>query len=160
MQNAIVEAEKTVPDTACVEEQADIEFVLYKVADLVKEMSKSVEKARKRRVYLMCIFFASTGREEPIRTDYVTSTPKVTYIPRLPSATNAEQRSEFQELLRYFGVNEEAIVGDLLRPHWPSYLDFVEKCNEKGVALPPGVLPERFPVYDVIHRSTKRPLND
>lgn len=158
IQNAVNEADQDLKDTVCVEEQADLEFVLYKCDQLISEFRKTVERARKRRVYIMCIHFANTGRTEPVRTDYVTASPRVTYMPRLPSASNTNQRGEYQELLRTFGVPEEAIVQDLFRPHWPSFFEYVKQCEETGKPLPHGVMPERFPQYEVTHRSTKKSI--
>lgn len=153
-------ASQAVTESMPMEEAADAEFVYYKAVQLIEEFLKENRAAQKRYCYFTCIKFIAAASLNPnlgnVKTDYVTATPDVTMMPRIPSETNPKEREEYHTFLAHFGINAEAVQFGVVRPHWPGVLEMIKERQANGQPLPPGTIAtQTFPQYSIRHTPRK-----
>lgn len=131
---------------------------LYATREMEKVVKEMVSRLRKRRDFLekaICLIWQKDSPDgEPIRTDYCTATPKPTVTPKLPTYKN--DPDAYIRLMQYFGVSYDAAKAEVLRPHWPAFVEFFADILAEGKPIPEGIDPSvMYPVFNVTVKSKK-----
>lgn len=136
-----------------IEESADLHYAISRAFDVVEDTLKHLRQLKTLSEKLVCLKWALLPSGDNIKTDYVTATPKVVEMPKIPSQKSDPEG--YKKLLQYFNCPEELLDKDLLRVHWPSLSLLVEEHAAEGKPLPPGCDPSTtYPIYSV--RQLKR----
>lgn len=118
LESALKDVDELYSELDTLEELADYELALLELTNMLIHLNKQVGHRKRRIVYLMCIMYVQRGMLQPIRTPYITCTPKCTMMPKLPSPTNINERVNYQKLLSSLGVPEESITYGTVVPSW------------------------------------------
>lgn len=143
----------------CTEETelADAAFALEKSAELIKDARKEIDKVGKLAKYKTCLVWTQNQLEiqdaQPIRTAYCTATPKVDmYVPMPTKKGN----SGWDELMEHLGIPGWVADAELVRPHYPSMLEYTTECFAQAKPIPPGMdIEKKIPLHDLKFRRTK-----
>jgi len=148
-----------------VEDVADFDLVCAKVNDLLQDAAKQTRALGRYSTKITCLVWQRNALEtnnfDPIRTDYVTASPDVVQMPKVPS--HRQDPEAYATLCRSLGMPDEAIEDRTIQPHWPSLLEKVRKAMRQGLAPPAGLDPNvSFPEYSVrrLTRGKKEILDD
>lgn len=119
-------------------EIVDCIAILKKAEELMKDAKSEILKGYEIFEKVACHIYVKAGiTGEPIRTDWVTGSPDAKTIPKLPTIKNNPK--EYEELLKFFGVSEQAIHSEAFRPHWPGMVEYITNCEANFQPLPPGI---------------------
>jgi hypothetical protein len=134
-------------------EIADVKFVMRKIDDLLEEMHKRSKASNEVLDRLVCAKWALQETTEPVRTEYVTITPRIKLATKLPK----KGEPEYEELMREFGVTDpDLLVNDSVRPHWPGVMNYITELTALGKPLPKCIKQETtYPVYSTVVKEKK-----
>lgn len=151
---AIHEAMRTETD---MKELADIAYATREAVKFVEEIRKDLNKINDVAQKLGTLAWTKLSPDgEPIRTDYCIGTPKVHQGASLP--TKDKDFESYEKLMNYIGIPYELYGGEyeVVRPHWPGFIEWLSDRAEQGEPLPPGVDPERkYPIFKLSCRKVK-----
>jgi|694.fasta_scaffold84573_2 hypothetical protein len=157
---ALKDAAGQTHESSTIENDADHEYCLSEALSLVENLKKLMNKERSRLVKNVCTKWQERGIPEPVRTEYLTSTPYITVMPKLPSPTSADTRLAYQEMLKSFGMNFDAVSFDLFRPYWPGFSTYVAELQSQGKPIPPGCKPASFIKFDLKHAKKRKGVTE
>ncbi len=138
-----------------IESATDAIGVLKKSFDMVKDLKMEVDKATEQLEKVVCaLYMRGDSIGEPIRGMWVTGSPGGKTRLKLPS----KQSPEYTKFLKDIGVDGPSASAGLVRPHWPSVQEYLNKLEEEGAKLPAGVADPNqseteFAVRCVFHRD-------
>lgn len=136
-------------------ELADWVYALRESYTFVDNLRKDIKAAMETCEKLACLFWIEMQDGDPIKTEYVTATPKVKMIASIPS--KKKDPEQYAKLMNFLGVDEKLYDEiEVVRPHWPGFVEMVSQLAEKGLPLPDGIDPTKtFPQYSLIVRKQK-----
>lgn len=139
-------------------ELADISYALLKSEQALVDLAKEIRMFKEIVDKSLCALWVQSGNPDPIRTEYVTASPGVKMMASLPRHNSDPER--YAALMKYLGVKAEFSQGvdgkDLVRPHWPGFVEHLTQLAEQGKPLPPGIDADKtYPVYQVSLRAKK-----
>lgn len=128
-------------------ELADTAFAMREISQLADHIRKRAEAIQALAEQLACMLALRDMDGEAIRTDYVTATPHVQQVARVPNSREPERYRLFME---HLGVPEELWhrpttdhdvleKKEIVRLHWPGVLQYLTECAEQGLPVPPGM---------------------
>jgi|TARA_R100000501_G_C2614974_1_gene108738 hypothetical protein len=133
-----VDFDKFVVERLCEEEElVDLGIIGRDLESLLDELRKEV-KARKELVSkVLAVAITKDALNNPhsdVRATGTlgTATPDVKVQPILPKRSDAK----YADLLKHFGVNEEAINRGLLSVHWVKFGDYLTELTREGKNAP------------------------
>ena len=144
-----------------IEEKVDLLYSVEQMLDILEDAKKHCRAMVSTLQKIICLQYAlQSVTGEPVRTDYVTASPMVNNSPRIPSRKTEPEA--YKALMDALGINEEVYNNDMVRPHWPGFVDFVQMKQLEGVALPDHVkeIMKPSPIYSVTLRKKKGVLDD
>lgn len=116
----------------------DSGFLCREIASICQDLKVNCE-ARQHLIgkYLAARAGSAAMQEEvlELKGELATASPTVQSKPNIPSPGSAE----YNELLRWCGVNDETIQRNLIRPSFTSLQDTVTRFTIEGKPLPPGL---------------------
>lgn len=138
---------------------ADADYAISRCAELADNIKSKVRKLEELSQQIVCLRWMMQDDGEPIRTDHVTCSPRMTTMGRLPS--KHKEPEKYEAALKALGVSDEAVKGDLFRVHWPSLVYYMESLAEEGKPLPEGIdYKSTYPVYKCTRRKKKGVLEE
>lgn len=146
-------------------ELADAAYALRKAGELLEDTRKEVKRVEELAIKIACVLWVRDPANlngKPIKTQYVTASPNVVDMPRLPS--RRENPNQFFELLTALGVPQHLQGTDdessIIVPHWPGLLKHVEQLAGEGKPLPAGLdSTATYPVYKMTLRGGNVPID-
>lgn len=143
---------KEIHETGDAAELADQLLVIDKVTKLLDDVEKKMRGTRDLAERLLCILWVKDGDAEPIRTEYVTASPKVRMAAQIPK----KGTPEYESLVTHLGIRKDIADGDVVRPHWPGVVEYLTDRLTRGLPLPEGIDPTKtYAVYSVALRPKK-----
>ena len=141
-----------------IENSADIDFALSKCHEMADESAKRLKKLNELSAAILCLKWMTSSTDgEPVRTELVTSTPRMTSMVQIPS--KYKEPEMYKQMMMALGASEEAADEDIFRVHWPTLVEHIAVLEEKGLPMLPGVDPKKtYPVYKVTRRKRKEIL--
>jgi hypothetical protein len=146
------------------EDQTDLAYVVREILALSEDVRKELEKLQKQAHLIACLQWikaVSDGemRTDKISTEYVTGVPNVKEGASLPKLkTEPEQ---YRKMMEFFGVKPEFVDKDILRVHWPRFMELMNEMTAAGKPYPPGIDAKKtFPMYELSLRKKKAILED
>jgi hypothetical protein len=139
---------------------ADTAYYCREVDKLLQDLKVHANRVRKLAQDIGCLVWAQIGKEEPIRTEYCTASPKVKMMASLPH--HKRQPEQYRELMAYMGLDPK--LWDCEEPavklSFNGMIDVLTQAAEDGKPLPPGVEPDKtYPVYD-FHMLSKKGIDE
>jgi hypothetical protein len=138
------------------QELADGALACREVYRLADDTRKEVDKLRKLCERMACLLWVKDSDGEPIRTRFCTATPDVKIIASIPKRTT--RPDDYARLMTHLGIPVEMWDRDIevVRPHWPGFVDYISKLTAQGLPMPPGIDPDRtYPEYHLRTRRTR-----
>lgn len=140
-------------------DQADCDYVIFRATELVDDLARRLNRMKRMSEQILCLKYMVESEGGPIKTEYVTASPTMTSMPRIP--TKANDPEGYAAFMGSLGCTPEMIEAELFRPHWPSVLEHVAEQAAQGKPLPPGTSEKStYPVYKVTRRKRKGVLED
>jgi len=138
-------------------ELADTALAMREAARYFKDALKEVEKIRELAERLACLLWLKDAVGDPIHTDHVSATPQVKTMASVPKrSTQPEQHAA---LMQWLGVPDHLWAADgpeVVRVHWPSFVELLTTNAEQGKPLPDGIDPDKtYPRYSLTMRRKK-----
>lgn len=138
----------------CLEEQADLHYAIHRAFEMLEETLKHMRVVENLSTKVLCLKWSLQSNGDNVKTDYVTATPQVTEMPKMPSEKSSPD--EYRRMMADLGVPLDMVENDVVRPHWPGFKDMVHTLAEQGLPLPDGCdLTSSYPVYKVRLRKKK-----
>lgn len=161
----ISDLKASIGNLGVVEDVADVDFAINEAVKELDSARKELNALLRLSTQLVCLRWTMqatmTGNAEPVRTDYVTASPKVVDMPKIPS--HKSEPEAYRKFCKSIGLSEEVVVNDLARPHWPGIVEYVELLAHEGkpIDILGGVdITQTYPVYSVTRRKGKVSLTD
>ncbi len=126
----------------------------HKYAD---DMRKELERTQKTCERLACLLWTKTDGG-PIRSPSCTATPRVKMMASLPHRERDPEA--YAALMSYLKIPPE-LWGDkdnydVVRVHWPGFVDYLTEKIENGEPTPPGIdVTKTYPVYGLTMRGKR-----
>lgn len=127
-------------------ELADITYALKEYAKLLEALRKTVAAETRMAERMACMLWMQGESTEPIRTDFVTASPRISISAKLP--TRRKHPEDFAKLMEFLKIprehwdvdEEESVVVDI---HFKGFAAMISDRAAKGLPLPPGVDPKQ-----------------
>ncbi len=127
-------------------DRADVGFFLKKIVKLCDDMRKETNVISDLGIKMLCIRWVqdslNTG-ELSVKGELARATPSVSNAYSTPN----KGTPEWKEFMRDIGVDGDALGWDLVRPYWPSVVEYVNHELANGRKQPKGMKPNMYPVY-------------
>lgn len=135
-----------------IDELADAAFAMREIYNYLDDLRKEVKANKELCERMTCLLWARTSTGDPVRTPFVTATPCIKMTASIPKrSTNLEA---WEALMRFLKIPEELWSEEVVRPHWPSFVEYTSKLLEQGKPLPDGIDPNKtYPVYSLTLRG-------
>lgn len=140
-------------------ELTDISYALHTCEKFVKDSSKEVRALKELIDKIVCAMWVQNGVHQPIRTEYVTGSPDVKVMAKIP--TRRGDPENFKKLMTFLNVPEELWnMGDdehlPINIHYPGMVDHISALATQGKPLPNGIDPSTtYPLYKLTLRPRK-----
>jgi len=123
-------------------ELADLALVASDVKKLAEDLESEARQLREISEKVCCLAWMRRGVADNIKTEYVTATPDIKPIPKLPD--RRREPEAYGQLMDGLGVPRALWdVGDdrsaVMQPHWNGMQEYVASLMQQGKPLPPGV---------------------
>lgn len=134
-------------------EQADYAYAFREIYRLADDLRKEAQLNKDLSEKIACLLWVKDGTGESIRTEHCTCTPKVRMSAKIPKKSHDPE--DYANLMRFLQIPESVWnIPDedfeVVRIHWPGFIEYVSKLLEEGKPLPPGVDPEKsHPLYSL-----------
>ncbi len=132
---------------------------MYKYAD---DLRKEIQRTRDVCERITCVIWAKGTDAEPIRTAYVTASPDIKYMASIPKRKTDPEK--YAALMNFLGIPDQlwrTTGPEVVRAHWPGFVDYVSARMEAGLPLPDGLDVEKtYPVYKLTLRRKKKEIID
>jgi hypothetical protein len=104
------------------------------------------------------LWVAGSSAPAPIRTEYVTTTPRVKKVATVPS--KKKEPEQFARLMTSLGVPQELWNSDsesaALAIHWPGLMEEITRREAEGLPPLDGIDPTKmYTQFDLTHRGRK-----
>lgn len=138
------------------EEQADVAYAANEAFKLLDDLRKEAQVIRELAEKIGTALWVKVSNGDPIRTDYVTATPRVKMTATLPK--KSKDPVAYATFMRFLKIPEDIADAEVVRPHWPAVVELLSKLMEEGKPLPPGIDPDKmYPVYKMTLRGKAAP---
>lgn len=137
------------------EELLDLAFLCRAVEETLTDLRKESSSLLEHLSQIACLAWTQKHINNPtgastIRGDLCSGSPKTKTMVSVPRRGS----DHYERFLRYFGVPEQMIEGDTMRPYWPGLVDHITELVANGATLPPGCDPRRtYTLYKLTMRS-------
>lgn len=147
----ILELEELVKACADQGELADFALVLHEMEQQYDDLRKQARKVREAAEKLCCLLWLKNSDDGgPVRTEHVTATPRILQAVNIPK----KETKEYAELMESLNVPPEVWQNDLVRVHWPGFVEHFTKLLEDGKQMPKGVNPnKRYQTFGLVLRK-------
>ena len=140
------------------ETHADIAMAMKSCYKYVDDLRKELKRTQEQSERIACILWLKDSDGDPIRTDYVTAIPRIKQMAAIPKRSSSPL--EYSRLMTFLGVPEELwgddAVEEVVRVHWPGFVEYLTKLAEDGLPMPDGIDPDKtYPVYSLTLRQKK-----
>lgn len=154
LESKFVDLRALINSQATIIDQADADYAISKISELLDDSAKKMRALLTLSEQLLTIRWVMTDCTEPVRTMYVTSSPKMTEMPKIPSQKKAPDA--YNKLMSELGVPDQLTATDAVRPHWPGLCTLVETLAAEGKPLPESLQhAETYPVFKCTRRKKK-----
>lgn len=135
-----------------IKELADAAYAMHKLEQYADAVKKLARTERERIARLCCMLWVRTSDDgEPIRTEYVTASPNIKTVPKIPK--KHEDPELYKNFLMALGVSEEmaSLENPPVAAHWPDLVDYCTNLAAQGKPLPPAleVTKTNYDVYEL-----------
>lgn len=135
-----------------IKELADTAYAMNKAYAYLDDLRKEVKGTKELCERMACLLWAKLNEGDPIRTKHVTATPNIKMTASVPKRHKDPEK--FEALMRFLKIPQELWELEVVRPHWPSFIEYTSKRLEAGLPLPDGIDPSAvYPVYSLILRG-------
>lgn len=135
-------------------DQADADYAISKISELMDDSAKKIRALLTLSEQLLTIRWVMSDCSEPIRTHYVTSSPKMTDMPKIPSKKSSPEA--YAAFMAELGVPDTLVESEAVNPHWPGLCAYIESLAEKGEPLPASLKNvDTYPVFSCTRRKKK-----
>jgi len=140
------------------EELADLVLAMKHSLKYLKDLQKEVNQCANMAERIACLLWLKEGTGEPIRTEYTTATPTIKEVAAIP--TRRKNPEAFAALMRGLNVPADlwidSDVDEVVRVHWPGFVEYMTRRAGAGLPLPAGIDPHKvYPLYSLTVRKTK-----
>jgi hypothetical protein len=136
------------------QELADRAYALRDMHKYVDDLRKELDQTKSVCERIACLLWAKDSEGDPIRTDHCTASPKIKYMASLPSRTRDPEA--YANLMGHLGIPDGLLPEDVVRPHWPGFVNYMTRLAEEGLPLPEGIdVDKTYPVYSLTIRGKK-----
>lgn len=136
---------------------ADMNLVLKRAEQICDHMRKAYKQLRQLSEQTTCALWVKQETGDPVRTDYVTSTPEVKMVPKVPS--KKENHEEYVAFMKALGAPDEAIEHEVFKLSWPGLVEYTTERGRQGLPIPEGHEGQTYNVYTTRLRQ-KRAITD
>lgn len=157
---AIVRMTSEVKDCLDIKELADFAYATQDAWKLADDTRKQLNILHELVEKIAGVLWATTSMDgEPIRTEYCTATPNPKPIATIPKRSTDPEA--YKTLMLHLGVPEALLNTDnedkeVIRPHWPGFVDYLTRELAAGRPLPPGIHPDKtYMKYNLSIRAKK-----
>ena len=135
-------------------DQADADYAISKISELMDDSAKKIRALLTLSEQLLTIRWVMSDCSGPIRTQHVTTSPKMTDMPKIPSKKSSPEA--YAKFMSELGVPDTLVDSEAVRPHWPGLCDYIECFAEKGEPLPESLKNvDSYPVFKCTRRKKK-----
>ena len=134
------------------EEFADAAYALHQSLQLLKDTSVTLNRHCEMYQRMAGLIWITIDSPEPIRTDYVTASPRVKYVASPPSRKKNPEK--YLELMNWLKIPQEAFIpkhedeSPAIELHWVGFCDLLSNLAAEGKPLPAGVDVDKvYPQY-------------
>lgn len=138
------------------EEAVDVGFLLREIAACADDLKKEVNHVKELLERVICIKWIANSLNDvskagPIHGELATGSPDVKQAAVLPR--QKDDPEGYDAFIKRIGVMGAARKFALVRPHWPTVIEYLSRLAEQGKPLPPGInVDKAYPVYRVTFR--------
>lgn len=134
------------------EDMADHIYALKESIKFIEKLKKETEAELTRCERIFCFQSIEEHAGEACRTDYCTVSPKVRQHVPIPKL--GKDPELYYALMDHIGVQREISDRELVRLHWPAFIDWLSESQAAGKPLPPGLDPTAVQaIYSTICRA-------
>lgn len=146
------------------EELTDIAFSIRKSLDLVEDQRKELNRFVESLEKVIGALWVQNGDSEPIRTDFVTASPRLKMVATVPS--RHKDPEAYAKLMQFYNIpdhlwNVKEEDHPVVSIHWPGLVDDISERTMRGLPLPDGLDPSKMiTLYKVTFRQRKEITRD
>lgn len=134
--NMVLLLEQMDPNEMDLAEGIDHIYALSEASKKIDTIRKTLDKLNEQlQDYVSMVLFAR--HKKSYSTEFATGTRRSAQNPRIP--TMKSDPENYIKLMRYFGIPDDAIKNEILRPHWPSLREYLSYCMSQGLPIPDGL---------------------
>lgn len=119
-----------------IEGLADINLVAKVCEKKMDDLRKAYKNVRSTAEKTICYLWVNSGDDKPIKTPYVTCSPDLRMVPKVPSAT--QEPEEYVAFLGELGVPKEVAEFGALQIKWPGLVEYCTYLAQQGKPTPKG----------------------
>lgn len=142
------------------EDAVDLGFLLREIAACADDLKKEVNHVKELLERVICMKWIANSLNDlskagPIHGELAIGIPDVKQAATLPR--QKDDPEGYDAFIKRIGVMGAARKFGLVRPHWPTVIEYLSRLAEQGKPLPPGISTTKtYPVYRVtFRRQTK-----
>jgi len=145
---------------ADLEELADIAYAFRETHKYLADIASETKRAQEAVEKLTCLLWVNTSDGGTIRTKHCSATPQMKLTASIPKKHSHPERHS--KLMGHLGVPEKLWKGDLelVRIHWPSFVEYTSALEEQGKSLPPGIDADKTYTVYRLRIVKKRNVNE
>lgn len=154
--NRVKELTEQTKALADLEEQADNCYALHQTLKLIEDMRGQLRDLKDMAERLTGVLWSKLSDGDPIRTTYVTATPRLRVVASIPSRKSSPEK--YNALMNALGVPTHLSNKDteVVRVHWPGLCDHLTSLQEQGLPLPEGLDGDKtWTQYSMLYRAKK-----
>ncbi len=143
------------------EELVDTAYVLRETSKLCNDMRKMCDVLRELSEKICCVIAIKDESVGAIKTEYASGTPNVKMMASIPKKKTHPEK--FAALMEHLGIPAELWEeeSDVVRPHWPGFVNHLTALAAAGKPLPPGIDADKtYPVYSLDPLRKKKGIQE